>query len=157
MLKKCWSSGEYPFRSSHDRKFRSLWTAFMIWAWSGLKTQFMIWLWSLVHAYVATVATVWLWLKWVGQLWLIMGGAFRVWLWLKWVGHLWQSKLLFRLEICSKNAGVQESTLSGHHMTTGFGPFELHSWFEREVVSRLSSWFEREAVSRLSSWFEREA
>ena len=24
MLKKCWSSGEYPFRSSHDHKFRSL-------------------------------------------------------------------------------------------------------------------------------------
>ena len=44
----------------------------------------------------------------------------RVWLWLKWVGQLWQSKLLFRLEVCSKNAG-----LSDHRMTTGFGPFEL--------------------------------
>ena len=29
-----------------------------------------------------------------------------VWLWLKWVGQLSQSKLLFRLEICSKNAGL---------------------------------------------------
>ena len=26
MLKKCWSSGEYPFQSSHDHRFRSLWT-----------------------------------------------------------------------------------------------------------------------------------
>jgi len=25
----------------------------------------------------------------------LMGGAFRVWLWLKWVGQLWQSKLLW--------------------------------------------------------------
>ena len=24
--KNCWSSGEYPFRSSHDHRFRSLWT-----------------------------------------------------------------------------------------------------------------------------------
>jgi len=24
-----------------------------------------------------------------------------------------------------KNAGLQGSTLSNHHMTTGFGPFEL--------------------------------
>jgi len=49
----------------------------------------------------------------------------RVWLWLKWVGQLWQSKLLFCLEICSRNAGLQGSTLSDHRMTTGFGPFEL--------------------------------
>ena len=28
-------------------------------------------------------------------------------------------------EICSKNTGLQGSTLSGHRMTTGFGPFEL--------------------------------
>ena len=48
-----------------------------------------------------------------------------LWLWLKWVGQLWQSKLLFCLEICSKNAGLQGSTLSDHCMTTGFGPFEL--------------------------------
>ena len=40
-------------------------------------------------------------------------------------GQLWQRKLLFRLEICSKNAGLQGSTLSGHRMTTGFSPFEL--------------------------------
>ena len=26
MLKNCWSSGEYSFRSSHDHGFRSLWT-----------------------------------------------------------------------------------------------------------------------------------
>ena len=55
----------------------------------------------------------------------LMGRAFRVWLWLKWVGQLWQSKLLFYLEICSKNAGLQGSTLSDHRMTTGFRPFEL--------------------------------
>ena len=54
------------------------------------------------------------------------------------VGHLWLNgwgsyglngwgscKLLFRLEICSKNAGLQGSTLSSHRMTTGFSPFEL--------------------------------
>ena len=35
------------------------------------------------------------------------------------------TELLFRLEICSKIAGLQGSTLSDHHMTTGFGPFEL--------------------------------
>ena len=28
-------------------------------------------------------------------------------------------------EICSKNTGLQGSTLSGPRMTTGFGPFEL--------------------------------
>ena len=28
-------------------------------------------------------------------------------------------------EICSKNTGLQGSTLSGPPMTTGFGPFEL--------------------------------
>ena len=55
----------------------------------------------------------------------LMGGAFRVWLRLKWVGQLWQRKLLFRLETCSKNAGLQRSTLSDNCMTTGFGPFEL--------------------------------
>ena len=27
--------------------------------------------------------------------------------------------------ICSKNAGLQGITLSGHHMIKGFGPFEL--------------------------------
>ena len=52
------------------------------------------------------------------------------------MGHLWfngcgiygwgnNGKLLFRLEIFSKNAGLQGSTLSNHHMTTGFSPFEL--------------------------------
>ena len=58
----------------------------------------------------------------------------RVWLWLKWVGQLWQSKLLFRLEVCSKNAGLQGSTLSDHRMTTGFGPFELPSIGQYWVV-----------------------
>ena len=52
-----------------------------------------------------------------------MGGAFRVWLWLIWVDSY--DKLLFCLEICSKNAGLQGNTLSDHRMTTGFGPFEL--------------------------------
>ena len=44
------------------------------------------------------------------------------------MGQLWQSKLLFHLEICSEKAGLQGSTLSGHRMTTGFGPFELLTW-----------------------------
>ena len=44
---------------------------------------------------------------------------------LRWVGQLWQSELLFFWEICSKNTGLQGSTLSGPRMTTGFGPFEL--------------------------------
>jgi len=53
-----------------------------------------------------------------------------------WVGHLWlngwgiyslnglgsHGKLLFRSEICSKNAGFQGSTLSGHRMTIGSVP-----------------------------------
>ena len=62
-----------------------------------------------------------LWLKLVGHLWLKLVGH----LWLKWVGQLWQSKLLFFWKICSKNTGLQGSTLSGPRMTTGFGPFEL--------------------------------
>ena len=49
-------------------------------------------------------------MAWVGHLWLIMSWELRVWLRLKWVGQLRQSKLLFRLEICSKNAGLQGST-----------------------------------------------
>ena len=61
-----------------------------------------------------------------GPFWLMSGAiiTYRVGdLWVKWVGQLWQSK--FRLEICSKTAGLQGSTLSDHWMTTGFGPFEL--------------------------------
>ena len=53
------------------------------------------------------------------------------------MGQLWQSELLFFFfcfffffffffwEICSKNTGLQGSTLSGPRMTMGFGPFEL--------------------------------
>ena len=37
----------------------------------------------------------------------LMGGA----LWPKWVVQLLRSKLLFRLEICSKNAGLQGSSV----------------------------------------------
>ena len=48
-------------------------------------------------------------MAWVGDLWLIMSWELRVWLRLKWVGQLRQSKLLFHLEICSKNAGLQGS------------------------------------------------
>ena len=47
-----------------------------------------------------------------GYLYNLMGGAVM-------------TKLLFHLEICSKIAGLQGSTLSDHRMTTGFGPFEL--------------------------------
>ena len=40
------------------------------------------------------------------------------------MGQLWQSKL-FLFGNMPKDAGFQESTLSDHCMTTGFGPFEL--------------------------------
>ena len=57
-----------------------------------------------------------------------MGGAFRLkWvghLQLRWVGQLRQSEFLDMLKK-KKNTGLQGSTLSGHRMTTGFGPFEL--------------------------------
>ena len=43
-------------------------------------------------------------------------------LWLKWMGRF--NSYCF-WEICSKNTGLQGSTLSGPRMTTGFGPFEL--------------------------------
>ena len=36
-------------------------------------------------------------------------------------GAVWQSELLF-WEICSKNTGLQGSTLSGYHMTTVLVP-----------------------------------
>ena len=47
----------------------------------------------------------------MGHLWLNGWGIYdlRVWLWLKLVGQLWQSKLLFRLEVCSKNAGLDKN------------------------------------------------
>ena len=46
-------------------------------------------------------------------------------LWLKWAEQVWQSEF-FGGDILKKtNTGFQGSTLSGHHMTTGFGPFEL--------------------------------
>ena len=59
--------------------------------------------------------------SWAGHLLLngrgIYGGVF--------LGGGSNGKLLLCLEICSKNAGLQGSTLSDHCMTTGFGPFEL--------------------------------
>ena len=36
------------------------------------------------------------------------------------MGHLWLKWVAQKI-----NAGLQGSTLSGHRMTTGFGPFEL--------------------------------
>ena len=30
MLKKCWSSGEYPFQSLHDHRFQSLWISWLV-------------------------------------------------------------------------------------------------------------------------------
>ena len=72
-------------------------------------------------------------------------------LWLKWVGHLdlngWgiydlngldiyrQSELLFFGRYAQKeNTGLQGSTLSGHRMITGFGPFEFptHGLLQKE-------------------------
>ena len=57
----------------------------------------------------------------------LMGGALWFNGWGTYGINGWGStgKLLFHLEICSKNAGLQGSTLSVHRMTTGFGPFEL--------------------------------
>lgn len=43
--------------------------------------------------------------------------------WLKWVGQLWLNKLLF-LGDRLKTTGLQGSSLSNYHMTTGFGPFK---------------------------------
>ena len=68
---------------------------------------------------------------------LIMGGAFmayngrsiydlKVWLWLKWVGQLWQSKLPFRLEICSKMLVFRGV------------PFPIIAWLQVSVP--LNSW-----------------
>ena len=58
--------------------------------------------------------------------WGIYGGAFRLkWVGhvqLRWVGQLWQTVFW---KISSKSTGLQGSTLSGHRMTMGFGPFEL--------------------------------
>ena len=42
---------------------------------------------------------------WEWAIYGLMGGVFRVW-------QLWQSKLLFRLEICSENADLQGSPTS---------------------------------------------
>ena len=65
-----------------------------------------------------------LWLKWVGHLWFKWVRHLQ----LRWVGQLWQSESLFFWEICSKNTGLQGSTLSGPHMTMGFGPkLKLHA------------------------------
>ena len=57
------------------------------------------------------------------------GGVKHLWLngWTIYVLNGWGSygKLLFRLKIFSKNAGLQGSTLYCHCVTTGFNPFEL--------------------------------
>ena len=54
----------------------------------------------------------------------LMGWVFRTY----GVAHLngWDShgKLLFSFGKMLRNAGLQGNTLSGHHMTTGFGTFE---------------------------------
>ena len=39
------------------------------------------------------------------------------------VGYCFLGDMLKKKQ--KKNTGLQGSTLSGHHMTTGFGPFEL--------------------------------
>ena len=70
-------------------------------------------------------------LKWVGNLWLKWVGIYDLngWgIYDKWVGHLWlkwMGELIVFLGDMLKNTGHQGSTLSGLHMTTGFGPFEL--------------------------------
>ena len=46
-------------------------------------------------------------------------------------------KLLFHLDICSKNADLQGITLSGHCTTTGFGPFELLTYGLLQRVGQL--------------------
>ena len=54
------------------------------------------------------------------------------------MGGTVMTKLLFRLEICSKIAGIQENFLSNHRMTTGFGPFELLPCGPLQRVEELS-------------------
>ena len=40
------------------------------------------------------------------------------------MGQLWQSQLLFLKDMLEKH-WLQGTSLSGHHMTMGFGPFEI--------------------------------
>ena len=40
-------------------------------------------------------------------------------------GAVMAKRVIVVWEICSKNTGLQGSAPSSHHMTTGFGPFEL--------------------------------
>ena len=44
------------------------------------------------------------------------------------MGEAVAASCFFVWKYVEKNAGLQESTLSNHHMTTGFGPFELPTW-----------------------------
>ena len=64
-------------------------------------------------------------------------------------------------DICSKNTGLQGSTLSSSHMTTGFGPFELptrgllqkgrdHSPPKFCFVRSPASWFAQKNHKKLS-------
>ena len=79
------------------------------------------------HTYIKCEVKTW-WDMGMWQLWQWVGH-----LWLKWVGHLWWS--IYDLNgwgnygkvswYAQKNTGLQGSIISGHHMTTGFSPFEL--------------------------------
>jgi len=67
-------------------------------------------------------------------------------------------KLVFHLEICLKNAGLQGSTLSDHRMTTGLVPFNYQcgllqrGWDHSPTKAcfYLRSWAFCEAYSHLS-------
>ena len=54
---------------------------------------------------------------WMGDFMAEMGGAI--------MAQMDGAVVIFLWDVCSKNTGLQRSTLSGPHMTRGFGPFEL--------------------------------
>ena len=61
----------------------------------------------------------------MGHLWLNGWGIYDL---MAGVGHLslkWVASCCFVWKNAQNIAGVQGSTLSDHHVTTGFGPFEL--------------------------------
>ena len=50
-------------------------------------------------------------------------------LWLNGVGSYEKVSCCFFWKCAKKSAGLQRSTLFGHHMTTGFGLFELLAYY----------------------------
>ena len=62
-----------------------------------------------------------------------------IWGWSIYGSNGWDNygKVSYRFwEICSKITDLQGSTLSGHHMTTGFSPCEL-PWWEKILTTEI--------------------